>query len=187
MSSAWWTLIVVFGVPMIFLTGGLIAGRIARGGSELDSAEMAVVRRASRVGGGEVVGRTLGHGVLAALQVPPPPNLRAFRYHGDRAADKNAVGINPKKQDRAEGVIFSFHDLRITRTELIRGYEENAQRIPLRGLTATVTTGQTVYITIEGPETRFVYRKAFDADLNQARALQFAALLNYEANLQGAP
>ncbi|OBG35797.1 hypothetical protein [Mycobacterium sp. E3198] len=184
MSSAWWTLIVVFGVPMIFITGGMIAGRIARNGGELDKEEMAIVRRAARVGGGELVGRTLGYGVLAALQVPPPPNLRAFRSH---APDRKAVGINPKKQDRAEGVIFSFHDLRITRTELIRGYEENAQRIPLRGLTATVTTGQTVYITIEGPETRFVYRKAFDADLNQARALQFAALLNYEASRQGAP
>ncbi len=70
---------------------------------------------------------------------------------------------------------------------MIKGYEENAQRIPLRGLTATVTTGQTVYITIEGPDTKFVYRNAFDAESNLRRAQQFAALLNYEASLQGAP
>jgi len=36
------------------------------------------------------------------------------------------VSFDPKKQNRAEGVIFSFYELRITRTELIRGYEENA-------------------------------------------------------------
>jgi ribosomal protein S27E len=73
------------------------------------------------------------------------------------------------------------------RTELIRGYEENAQRIPLQGLTATVITGETVQIRIEGPDTKFVYRNAFDAEFNLRRAQQFAALLNYEASLQGAP
>ena len=48
-------------------------------------------------------------------------------------------------------------------------------------------TGQTVQIWIEGPDTEFVYRNAFDAEFNLTRALQFAALLNYEASLQGAP
>ena len=114
--------------------------------------------------------------------------MQDIRYLKHRAAAKKVVDFNPRKQNRAQGVIFSFYELRITRTELIKGYEENAQRIPLRGLTAApVTTGQTVYITIEGPNTKFVYRKGFDAEFNQTRAQQFAALLNYEASLQGAP
>ena len=97
------------------------------------------------------------------------------------------MSFDPKKQNRAEGVLFSFYELRITRTELIRGYEENAQRNPLQGLTATVVTGQTVQIRIEGPDTKFVYRNAFDAEFNLRRAQQFAALLNHEASLLGAP
>ncbi len=111
--------------------------------------------------------------------------LRDFRYSKHRAAAKKVVSFDPREQNRAEGVIFWFYELRITRTELIKGYEENAQRIPLQGLTTTVTTGQTVYITIEGPDTKFVYRKGFDAEFNLRRAQQFAALLNYEARLQG--
>ena len=187
MASPWWIWIVVFGPAVICPLGAMIAGRIASNRSGLDKEEMAIVRRAARVGGGELVGRTLGYGVLAALQVPPPLDLRTFRHSKLRAAAKKIVGSNPKKQNRADGVIFWFYELRLTRTELIKGYEENAQRIPLRGLTATVTTGQTVYITIEGPDTKFVYRNAFDAESNLRRAQQFAALLNYEASLQGAP
>jgi hypothetical protein len=185
MADPWWIWIVVFGPAVVCPLAALIANRIRRSQSGLNEEELAVVRRAARVGGGQLVGQTLGYGVLAFLQVPPL-DLRAFRHHKDRAAAKEAVAVNPRKQNRAEGVIFSFHELRITRTELIRGYEENAQRIPLRGLTATVTTGQTVYITIEGPNVKFVYRKAFDAESNQRLAQQFAALLNYEASLQGA-
>jgi hypothetical protein len=48
-----------------------------------------------------------------------------FRHH----AAKKVVDFNPIKQNRAQGVTFSFYELRITRTELIKGYEENAQRI----------------------------------------------------------
>ncbi|MCV7398814.1 hypothetical protein H7K24_01430 [Mycobacterium fragae] len=187
MGNPWWGWIVVVGVPLICLLGGMIARSFAGRRSGLDSKELAVVRRAARVGGGEFVGRTLGYGFLAALQVPPPLDLRAFRHYKDRAAAKKDFGFDPRKQNRAEGVIFWFHELRLTRTELIKGYEENAQRIPLHGLTATVRTGQTVQITIEGPRTKFVYRNAFDARSNLRRAQQFAALLNYEASLQGAP
>jgi hypothetical protein len=117
----------------------------------------------------------------------PYLSLRDFRYRKHRAVAKKLVAFNPREQNRAKGVIFSFHELRLTRTELIRGYEDNAQRIPLRGLTATVATGQTVQIRIEGPDTKFVYRNAFDAEFNVRPALQFAALLNYEASVQGAP
>jgi hypothetical protein len=172
-------------VAGLLVLGRIIARRIARSRSGLDEKEMAVVRRAARVGGGEQFARgTLGYAILLPLHLEV---LRDFRYFKNRAAAKKVVDFNPRKQNRAQGVIFWFYELRITRTELIRGYEENAQRIPLRGLTATVVTGQTVQIRIEGPDTKFVYRNAFDAEFNQTRALQFAALLNYEASLQGAP
>jgi hypothetical protein len=185
MGKPWWGWIFVFGLPVICLLGGMIARRIARSRSELDEKELAVVRRAAAgVGRDELIGRALGYGVLTALQLPLPLNLRYYKH---RTAAKKVVAVNPREQNRAQGVIFSFHELRLTRTELIRGYEENAQRIPLRGLTAKVTTGQTVQIRIEGPDTKFVYRNAFDAEFNLRPALQFAALLNYEASLQGAP
>ena len=169
----------------LLVLGGMIAQRIAKRRSGLDEKEMAVVRRAARVGGGEQIGRTLGYGVIFGLDLWLLLVPREFRYFKHRAAAKKVVSFDPKKQNRAEGVIFSFYELRITRTELIRGYEENAQRIPLQGLTATVVTGQTVQIRIEGPDTKFVYRNAFDAEFNNRRAQQFAALLNYEASLLG--
>lgn len=184
MATTWWISFVVVGILML---GGMIAQRIAASRSGLDEKEMAVVRQAARVGRGEQIGRTFGYGAMVGLQLFPPIFLlQNIRYFKHRAA-KKVVALNPRRQNLAQGVIFSFHELRITRTELIRGYEENAQRIPLRGLTATVVTGQTVQIRIEGPDTKFVYRNAFDAEFNQTRALQFAALLNYEAALQGAP
>jgi hypothetical protein len=179
-TPPWWMWIVLWGLLVL---GAMIARRIARSRSGLDEKEIAVVRRAvAGVGRDELIGQLIGQTpfagyVLAARRLQILLNLllnlRAFRYR--------------KQQNRAQGVIFSFHELRITRTELIRGYEEDAQRIPLRGLTATVVTGQTVQIRIEGPDMKFVYRNAFDAEFNLRRALQFAALLNYEASLQGAP
>lgn len=180
---AWWIPIVLSGLLVV---GGMITQRIAASRSGLDEKELAVVRRAARVGGREQIGRTLGYGFIYGLQLPVFL-LQNIRYFKHRAVAKKVVSFDPEKQNRAEGVIFSFYELRITRTELIKGYEENAQRIPLRGLTATVVTGQTVQIKIEGPDTKFVYRNAFDAEFNQTRAQQFAALLNYEAGLHGAP
>jgi hypothetical protein len=181
MATPWWIVIVPAGLLVL---GRMIAQRIASRGSGLDKEEIAVVRRAARLSAGEQIDRNLVDFVLVALNLNL---LRDIGYCKHRAAAKKVVDFNPRKQNRAQGAIFSFYELRITRTELIRGYEENAQRIPLRGLTATVVTGQTVQIRIEGPDTKFVYRNAFDAEFNQTRALQFAALLNYEASLQGAP
>jgi hypothetical protein len=190
MANHGWIWIVLW---VLLVLGLMIAKRIpqriARSRSGLDEKEMAVVRRAAAgVGRDEAIGQALGWGVLVALRLPLPLNLgRDFRYYKHRATAKKVVNFNPRKQNRVQGVIFSFYELRITRSELIRGYEENAQRIPLRGLTATVVTGQTVQIRVEGPDTKFVYRNAFDAEFNLTRALQFAALLNYEASLQRAP
>jgi hypothetical protein len=180
----WWFWIAVIGATVLCLLVGMIRRRIATSG--LDEKERAVVHRAARLGGGEQIDQILGLGVFVASPVHPFVLAQNIRYFKHRAAAKKVLRFNPKKQNRTEGVIFSFYELRLTRTELIRGYEENAQRIPLRGLTATVITGQTVQIRIEGPHTKFVYRNAFDAEFNLRRAQQFAALLNYEAGLHDA-
>src|SRR5579884_1385196 len=191
MGTPWWIWIVVFGLSATCMLRVMIRGRIARSQHGLDSEEMKVIRRAAKVDSGEVMGRILGYSALDALGLQLLLNVilfrQASRYRKHRAATKKLVAFNPREQNRAQGVIFAFHELRLTRTELIKGYEENAQRTPLQGLTATVITGQTVQIRIEGPATKFVYRGAFDAEFNLRHANQFAAPLNYEASLQGAP
>lgn len=45
-----------------------------------------------------------------------------------------------RRRDRADGVLLSFDDLRLTRTHLIVGSGPDAPRFPLTGLTATATT-----------------------------------------------
>jgi hypothetical protein len=108
------------------------------------------------------------------------------------------------QQNVADGVVTSFDGLRMTKTELIEGYEGNAKRHSLVGLTAKVeaTGGKTarvitthsgsaigvgsvvdddrrVHVTIEGPQTAVVYsvfvKSSHDAE---ARARQFVAQLN---------
>ena len=186
MGTPWWIWIVAVGLLATCVLRVMIRGRIARSQSGLDSEEIAVVRRAGRVDSGEVMGRVLGYSVLDALGLQLLLNVilfrQASRYRKHRAAAKKLVPTNPREQNRAQGVIFAFHELRLTRTELIKGYEANAQRTPLQGLTATVLTGQTVQIRIEGPDTKFVYRGAFDAEFDFRHANQFAGLLNYEAS-----
>ncbi|MGH3557711.1 MAG: hypothetical protein ACRDUT_03475 [Mycobacterium sp.] len=182
MAKHWW---IVVGVAVICLLGGMIARSIARSKSGLDRKEMAVARRAARspfVFSG--LGLILFPGLGLILF-----SLVCFSYYKHRAAVKKVVGFDPREQNRAEGVIYHFYELRITRTELIKGYGTGALRIPLQGLTATVTKTDTVDITIKGPDTKFVYSMPFDvlAGFNPWRARQFAALLNYEAGLLGAP
>jgi hypothetical protein len=176
----WW---IVVGVAVICLLGGILA----RSQSGLDRKERAVVRRAAGplfFNGGSGPGALLYLLVLVLLCF-----VYCFAYYRHRTAVKKVVGFNPREQNRAEGVIFHFYELRITRTELIDGYEENARRIRLQGLTATVTKDHgDVHIAIEGPDTKFVYSMPNDlAGFNLRRARRFAALLNYEASLQGAP
>jgi hypothetical protein len=175
MASPWLIWIVVVGAPVIALLVGMIARRIARSRSGLDRKEMAVLRRAAGRSPYFFAdgGTGLGLPVLAAA---------CFAYYQRRAALKKVVGFNPRKQNRKEGVIFAFYELRVTRTELIKGYGTGALRIPLQGLTAAITNTATV--TIEGPGTKFAYRRGAD---DPRRARQFAALLNYEASLRGAP
>lgn len=185
---------IVVAVVVICLLGGMMVRSIARGLSGLDKKEMTVVRRAAGpspfVGGGGGGGGLVGlFFVTLKLLVLV---LWCFAYYRHRAAVKKVVGFNPRKQNRAEGVIFSFYELRISRTELIEGYQENARRIRLQGLTATAARSDKadlVDVMIEGPDTKFVYSMPRDvlAGFNPRRARQFAALLNYEASLQGAP
>jgi hypothetical protein len=103
-----------------------------------------------------------------------------------KAVKKEVLGFDPTEQNHADGVIFSFYELRLTRTELIRGYGPGTPRIPLYGLAATVhdrgsATGR-VHIGIKGPGTRFEYSVADTALGGTTRdAKQFTNLLNYEA------
>jgi hypothetical protein len=57
MATTWWIWFVLFGLLFLY---AMIARRIARSRSGLDEKEMAVVRRAASVGGGEQIGRTFG-------------------------------------------------------------------------------------------------------------------------------
>jgi hypothetical protein len=181
---------IVIGVVVICLLGVMIATSIARSKSGLNRKEMAVARRAAGpgplFGGGGGGGGLVGF-VLLALKLLLLV-LVCFAYYKQRAAVKKVVGFDPREHNRAEGVIYHFYELRITRTELIKAYGTGALRIPLQGLTATVTKTDTVDITINGPGTKFIYSMPIDvlAGLNLRRARQFAALLNYEAGLQGA-
>ncbi len=94
---------------------------------------------------------------------------------------------------RAGVVITSFHGLRVTRTELIKGDGPDAPRVPLRGLSAKVESTGTktehhddrrVHITIKGPDTDFVYSKEANSRSTNVQARRFAATLNHLANRQ---
>jgi hypothetical protein len=183
-----WIEVLVLVVVICLL--GMIARTIAKSQSGLDKKELAVVRPAA--GRGLIRFDPSLLLILALCSGPLGLLLSAlwcFAYYKHRAAVKKVVGVDPREQNSAEGVIFWFYELRITRTELIKGYEKNAQRIPLRGLTATVTKTDTVDITIKGPDTKFVYSMPYDvlAGFNLRGARQFAALLNYEASRPPTP
>lgn len=186
MAKQWW---IVIGIVVICLLGVMVARSIARSRSGLDKKETAVLRRAAGpspfVGGG-------GGGIVGLVVVVSKSLVLAFwcfAYYKHRVAVKKLVGFNPKELNRAEGVIFSLYELRLTKSELIKGYGDNALRIPLRGRTATVTKSDSVDITIKGPDTNLVCSIPYDvlAGFNIRRARQFAALLNYEASLQDTP
>ena len=62
--------------------------------------------------------------------------------------------LRTSRRDRADGVVTTWAGLRLSRTELILGYQPAATRIPLAGLHAAVmTTGDPpaqVSLTIDG-------------------------------------
>jgi hypothetical protein len=183
----WWIEVLV----VVICLAGMVATTIARSQCGLDKKEIAVVRPARGRG---LISTDPLRLLILALFAPLglgllPLALWCFAYYKHRAAIKKVVGFDPKEQNSAEGVIFSFYELRITRTELIKGYEKNAQRIRMRGLTAAVTKTDTVDITIKGPDVKFVYSMPYDvlAGFNPRGARQFAALLNYEASRTPTP
>ncbi len=73
---------------------------------------------------------TLSPAWIGALVVPVAI-MMAVAFFVDRGQ---------RQRDRADGVLLSFDDLRLTRTHLLVGSGPDAQRFPLAGLTATATT-----------------------------------------------
>lgn len=70
----------------------------------------------------------LGHAWIWALLVPLGL-MMAFAILGER---------RQRRRDRAEGVVMSFDDLRLTNTHLLVGSGAGAERIALSGLSAKV-------------------------------------------------
>lgn len=200
-------------------------GQTGRAGG-LDSEERAVLRQESSVNGAIILLMfAAALAALASLVAFHPPHRGVVTlfylgaayfgfyqagfsliffpilYYKQNSSYKKVLGFDPGKQNREEGIVFWFYELRITRTELIRGYASDASRIPLRGLKARVkNTGsvtdqrheddRSVRITIKGPETNFDYSVAatgFLSSFMAQDARQFAALLNHEARVLPAP
>jgi hypothetical protein len=127
-----WIEVLVLVVVICLL--GMIARTIAKSQSGLDKKELAVVRPAA--GRGLIRFDPSLLLILALCSGPLGLLLSAlwcFAYYKHRAAVKKVVGFDPREQNSAEGVTFSFYELRITRAELIKGYEKNAQRILCEG------------------------------------------------------
>jgi hypothetical protein len=92
--------------------------------------------------------------------------------------------------DKREGVVASWHGLRVTPTELIENYTVNAQRHQLAGLTARVEDSGTnvapkrnaddarqVFVIVEGPATGIV-RTAPASSAADSTARHFVVKLN---------
>jgi hypothetical protein len=96
-----------------------------------------------------------------------------------------------RRRDRAENVLMSWDDLRLTPTHLIIGFRSGAQRTPLGGLTAVVDVVSSpdqpgddgmVHMTIEnaGHEIRRSQPYSYGASGNaQAFAIQFNLLTGH--------
>lgn len=101
------------------------------------------------------------------------------------------VAVLAGRQGRAnarDGVVAHWEGLRITKTELIEGYDPNAARYPLKGLTARVEDTTTaiggrderrVHVIVEGPNTAVVKGRKVTVVYNgEPSARKFAAALN---------
>ena len=94
-----------------------------------------------------------------------------------------------RRRDRADGVLMSFDDLRLTGTQLLVGPGRDAQRLPLAGLHAKVavtgsrqTTDDEVQLTIEnaGQDIRRSQPYTYGASGGaQAFAIKFNLLSGY--------
>jgi hypothetical protein len=108
------------------------------------------------------------------------------------------VAVVAGRQGRAnarDGVIAHWEGLRITQTELIEGYDANAERYPLKGLTARVEDTTTpigsrderrIHVIVEGPSTAVVKGRKDTVFYNGApSARKFAAALNMASRQLG--
>ncbi len=88
-----------------------------------------------------------------------------------------------RRRDRADNVLMSWDDLRLTPSHLLVGSRRDGQRIPLRGLTAVVDiVDDTVHMTIENlsHEIRRSQPYSYGASGNaQAFAIQFNLLSDH--------
>jgi hypothetical protein len=108
------------------------------------------------------------------------------------------VAVLAGRQGRAnarDGVISHWEGLRITDSELIEGYGENAPRHPLQGLAARVEDTTTrigsrnerrIHVIVEGPNTAVVKgTKVTIISNGEASARRFAAALNTASSRLG--
>ncbi|MFI5508989.1 hypothetical protein ACIA48_16080 [Mycobacterium sp. NPDC051804] len=127
----------------------------------------------------------LGHAWIWALVVPLGL-MMAFAIFGER---------RQRRRDRAEGVVMSFGDLRLTDTHLIVGSGPGAERIALSGLSAKVAIAtapdrpdEEVQLTIEngGHHIRRSQPYTYGASGNaQAFAIKFNMLSGHHHKVPG--
>ncbi|MDA4110198.1 hypothetical protein MHOL44478_23480 [Mycobacterium holsaticum DSM 44478] len=98
-----------------------------------------------------------------------------------------------RRRDRADGVLLSFDDLRLTRTHLLVGSGVDARRIPLDGLSATATTTVTegqdadeVHVIIENAGDE-IHRRLPYSYGSSGDAQMFAIKFNLLAGRSGLP
>ncbi|BBZ48098.1 hypothetical protein [Mycobacterium parmense] len=108
------------------------------------------------------------------------------------------VAVLAGRQGRAnarDGVTAHWEGLRITDTELIEGYDANASRYPLNGLTArvedsTIPIGgrheRRIHVIVEGPNTAVVKgRKVTAFNNGEPSARKFVTALNNASHQLG--
>lgn len=97
------------------------------------------------------------------------------------------VDLSQSRRNRADAVVATWGDLRITKTFLIVGYRQNALRIPLAGLTARTTEtgaqsaepmGHRIGVTIDGFGGGSLYRDEPYSYGSVGAARTFEILLN---------
>ncbi|WP_319435784.1 hypothetical protein [Mycobacterium sp. RTGN5] len=98
-----------------------------------------------------------------------------------------ALDLSQSRRDRKERVAASWGELRITNSVLIVGYQRNAERIPLAGLTVRVTeTGSPtdgpgahlIHITVAGADGMSVQRSQPYSYGSMTGARMFEILFN---------
>jgi hypothetical protein len=69
----------------------------------------------------------------------------AIRATGDHDGHRDRLEQWRRRRDRADGLLISWDDLRMTRSDLIVGSGRDAQKFPLRGLSAKVDVTASPY------------------------------------------